>query len=210
MPRPEKTVNDMSRAHAQGFAEERKAYVHPGAEVADRKDAFVAATIAVMETADRVLAAARNGNRRIATANDRIIARLNASDVSRPAWWVRRVDQRRFDLARQGLDSESVRGRSQSRRPRRKLVGIGRESERSRNEIAKLQEAVFRLIGKVEEIERRLADRFAELDKRIAEIDKRIDLKVELAVGNAMKKSRPAKPASTKSSKRKSPVQTTS
>lgn len=90
-----------------------------------------------------------------------------------------------------------------------KLAGIGRENERSRNEIARLQEAVFRLIGKVEEMERRLADRFAELDKRLAEIDKRIDLKVELAVGNAMQKSRPTKPASTKPSKRKSPVQTT-
>ena len=91
-----------------------------------------------------------------------------------------------------------------------KLAGIGRENERSRGEIAKLQEAVFRLIGKTEEMERRLADRFAELDKRLAEIDKRIDLKVELAVGIAVKKSAPVKPASAKSLKRKSSVQTRS
>lgn len=84
---PEKTLKDMPPAHAQGFAEERKMYMpYPGANVADRKDAFVKATVAVIATADRVLGAAQDGNRRIAAANDRIIARLNASDVNRPAW----------------------------------------------------------------------------------------------------------------------------
>ena len=57
---PEKTLKDMPPAHAQGFAEERKMYMpYPGADVADRKDAFVKATMAVIATADHVLGAAQ-------------------------------------------------------------------------------------------------------------------------------------------------------
>lgn len=63
-----------------------------------------------------------------------------------------------------------------------KLAALARENEKSRADVAKLQEIVYRLVGKVEETERRLGERFAELDKRLAEIDKRIDLKIELAV----------------------------
>jgi hypothetical protein len=70
-----------------------------------------------------------------------------------------------------------------------KLGGIGRENERARSEIAKLQKITYRLIGKVEEMEKRFAERFNELDKRLTEVDKRIDLKVELAVRNEITRS---------------------
>jgi hypothetical protein len=63
-----------------------------------------------------------------------------------------------------------------------KLLGLGKESERSRGDVKALQEIVFKLVGKIEEMDRRLGERFTELDKRLAEMDKRIAAQVELAV----------------------------
>jgi predicted nucleic acid-binding Zn-ribbon protein len=73
-----------------------------------------------------------------------------------------------------------------------KLAALARENEKARNDISRLQELVYRLVGKVDEIEKRLSERFAELDKRLAEIDKRIDLKIELAVRTEFDKHTPA------------------
>lgn len=75
-----------------------------------------------------------------------------------------------------------------------KLGGIGRETDRARIEIAKLQEISNRLLGKLEEMEKRFAERFNELDKRLSEVDKRIDLKVELAVRNQLPETQTSKP----------------
>jgi hypothetical protein len=63
-----------------------------------------------------------------------------------------------------------------------KLVALGREGDRARADVRALQEAVYRLLGKMEEMDKRLGERFAELDKRLGEMDKRIDVQIELAV----------------------------
>jgi hypothetical protein len=62
------------------------------------------------------------------------------------------------------------------------LAQIGKDADRTRSELHALEEGVFRLLGKIEEMDKRIAERFSEFDKRLSEIDKRIDLKVELAV----------------------------
>ena len=63
-----------------------------------------------------------------------------------------------------------------------KLLALGKEGDRARVDVRALQEAVFRLLGKVDEMDRRLGERFAELDKRLGEMDKRIEVQIELAV----------------------------
>lgn len=75
-----------------------------------------------------------------------------------------------------------------------KLAALARENEKARSDVGRLQELVYRLVGKVEETEKRLSERFAELDKRLAEIDKRIDLKIELAVRTEFDKRDAQKP----------------
>jgi hypothetical protein len=72
-----------------------------------------------------------------------------------------------------------------------KLVALGKEGDRSRTDVRALQEAVYRLIGKIEEQDKRLSERFGELDKRLGEMDKRIALQVELAVRNEIDRRAP-------------------
>jgi hypothetical protein len=73
------------------------------------------------------------------------------------------------------------------------MVSLGREGDRARAEIRVLQELVFKLLGKVDEMDRRVGERFAELDKRLAEIDKRITMQVELAVYKELDLRKPAR-----------------
>jgi hypothetical protein len=67
-----------------------------------------------------------------------------------------------------------------------KLVALGKEGDRSRADVRRLKEAIYRLIGKIEEMDERLSERFGELDKRLAKMDKRIAIQVELAVRNEL------------------------
>lgn len=62
-----------------------------------------------------------------------------------------------------------------------------------------LQEAVFKLLGKVEEMDKRLGERFGELDKRLAEMDRRIGMQVELAIRKELDSERIAQAPSAES-----------
>jgi len=69
-----------------------------------------------------------------------------------------------------------------------KLLALGKEGDRARADVRALQEAVFRLLGKVDEMDKRLGERFAELDKRLGEMDRRIELQIELGVRKALER----------------------
>jgi recombinational DNA repair ATPase RecF len=73
-----------------------------------------------------------------------------------------------------------------------KLVALGKEADRSRTDVRALQEAVYRLIGKIEEQDKRLSERFGGRDKRLGEMDERIAIQVELAVRNELDRRAPA------------------
>jgi len=69
-----------------------------------------------------------------------------------------------------------------------KLALLGKEGDRTRSEVRTVVENLSRVLGKIEEMDKRVAERFAELDKRLAEVDKRIDMKIELAVRDRLEK----------------------
>lgn len=71
-----------------------------------------------------------------------------------------------------------------------KLIALGKEGDRARSDLKELQRAVFRLIGKVEEMDKRLSERFSELDKRLAEMDKRVELQVAVAIQKEIRPNR--------------------
>jgi len=63
-----------------------------------------------------------------------------------------------------------------------KLHSLGKEGDRTRAELKGLQEVVYKLVGRIEELDKRVDDRFNELDKRLREIDRRVEIQIELVI----------------------------
>src|SRR4051794_7779705 len=69
-----------------------------------------------------------------------------------------------------------------------KLTALGKEDDRLRELLTRIQGLVDRLGGIVEQMEKRFSDRFGDLDKRLAEMDKRLALQIEVSVRNEVEK----------------------